>query len=135
MPNKKAYLYTLNGKVPEACLDIGRWGKWFETADRTVAREELMNGDVVVSTVFIGFDHCFDGGEPLLFESMVFGEEHLSEFFKRPMMMRDDLEMRRYHTWDEAEKGHQQLVAQYRAAAAEAIAAASAALSKRTPAG
>jgi len=44
-----------------------------------VARTELCNGEVVVSTVFLGIDHAFTlepdtvGVPPLLFETMVFG--------------------------------------------------------------
>ena len=47
----------------------------------------------MVSTVFLGLDHAFDGGTPLLFETMIFGGEH-------------DEYQERYATWDEAEAGH-----------------------------
>ena len=51
-------------------------------------------GSVSVSTVFLGMDHSFGGGSPVLFETMIFGGEH-------------DQYQERYCTWDEAEKGHQ----------------------------
>jgi hypothetical protein len=55
---------------------------------------------VEISTVFLGLDHNFGQGPPLLFESMVFGGE-------------DDGEMVRYSTWEEAETGHKLLVEKY----------------------
>lgn len=50
-----------------------------------------------VSTVFLGLDHSFSGGVPVLFESMVFGGKH-------------DNWMERYTTWDDAKKGHANIV-------------------------
>jgi hypothetical protein len=64
--------YILNAAgepIPEP--DVMRWARWFETADRHVARTELPN-DVTVSTVFLGLDHSF-GRDPQLFETMIFG--------------------------------------------------------------
>jgi hypothetical protein len=46
-----------------------------------------------ISTVFLGLDHSFGEGKPLLFETMVFGGKF-------------DQETNRYSTWDEAEAGH-----------------------------
>jgi hypothetical protein len=88
-----------------------RWATWLETAERHVGRTELMGGEVLVSTVFLGLDHNWrPGGNPILFETMVFGEEHLTTIFGREHMMRDDLGMWRYETWDQAEAGHAKVV-------------------------
>ena len=46
-----------------------------------------------VSTVFLGIDYGFGAGEPVLFETMIFGGKH-------------DGFQNRYLTWKEAEKGH-----------------------------
>ena len=54
-------------------------------------------GAAAVSTVFLGLDHSWDGGAPLIFETMVFGG---------PL----DQEMTRYSTWDEAQRGHEAMV-------------------------
>jgi hypothetical protein len=60
--------YILDGQMVRP-VDVRRWAKWFETADRIV-REDRING-VRVSTVFLGLDAgC---GSPELFETMVFG--------------------------------------------------------------
>jgi hypothetical protein len=67
------------------------WGTAMEQ-DRRVTKTSLPGG-VEVSTVFLGIDHNWGGGEPLLFETMIFGGEL-------------DQEQWRYSTWEEAEKGH-----------------------------
>lgn len=53
---------------------------------------------VDISTVFLGFDHGFGQGLPILFETMIFGGPY-------------DQWQRRYCTWDEAEAGHRHAVA------------------------
>lgn len=50
-----------------------------------------------VSTVFLGLDHQFGEGPPVLFETMIFGG---------PL----DQEQWRYHTWEEAVAGHRAAV-------------------------
>lgn len=105
--------YKLIGRQAVPCHNLREWVRWMQTAERHVAKTQI--GPLYVSTVFLGIDHSFgrDGG-PLLFETMVFGGEQSSEF--------SDSFMERYHTWDEAEKGHAQAVewARERVAAAEA---------------
>ena len=53
--------------------------------------------------MFLGLDHSFGGGAPLLFETMVFGG---------PL----DGEQERYSTWNEAEAGHKLMVERVQAA-------------------
>jgi len=71
--------------------DLMTWAKWFEKHERHVA-DETING-VRVSTVFLGVDHQFGAGPPLLFETMVFGGAL-------------DQEQERCSTWEEAEHMH-----------------------------
>lgn len=87
--------YVLNGKSPVMESDLMKWAKWFETADRHVAKTQV--GDVTISTVFLGVDHNFLGKDPILFETMIFGGTH-------------DGDGERYHTWEEAEDGHERYV-------------------------
>ena len=84
-------LYILDGKTPVPCFDITKWGSQSK-GDKIVGKDQF-NG-VSVSTVFLGMDHSFNGGTPVLFETMIFGGEY-------------DQYQERYCTWDEAEKGHQ----------------------------
>ena len=89
--------YILAGHTVVPCPWLLRWAQWFETADRQV--RETIQGDVRISTVFLGLDHSFDGkGPPIVFETMVFQGEHGGE-------------MERYCTWEEAEAGHARWVA------------------------
>ncbi len=90
--------YILKDKKVVVVDDVLEWGKWFQKADRTVKKTNLLDGKRV-STVFLGLDHNFGQGDPLLFETMVFPPDSLSE-----------LDMDRYSTWDEAEKGHDKMV-------------------------
>jgi len=91
--------YILQGHkaVPEP--DIMAWAKWFESANRVVKKTEVANG-VEVSTVFLGIDHQFGDGDPLLFETMIFGGER-------------DGYQDRYSTWDEALKAHEAIVKEF----------------------
>jgi hypothetical protein len=62
--------------VPEP--DLMTWARWFETADRIVARTilSLAGTDVRVSTVFLGLDYNSGAGPPLIYETMIFGGHH-----------------------------------------------------------
>ncbi len=84
--------YILENKEAKPVYDIKEWAKWYETNDRIVQRTQIQG--IEVSTVFLGMDHRFGKGEPLLYETMIFGGEH-------------DQYQQRYSTWDEALKGHQ----------------------------
>jgi len=89
--------YILEGKKPKLVEDALEWARWFETADRHVAQTILPSG-VRVSTVFLGLDHSFCDGEPILFETMVFGKCKYDEYQER------------YSTYEEAEIGHARIV-------------------------
>ena len=82
--------YILDGHKP-VLVDLMTWAHWFEKADRHVAQK--IQGDVRVSTVFLGLDHQWGEGPPILFETMIFGGKH-------------DQYQKRYSTWNEAEQGH-----------------------------
>lgn len=90
-------LYVLDGKIPRVTTDMEEWGKCLGNIDRRRVAYTIVAVEpetVTVSTVFLGLDHNWLGkGEPLLFETMVFGGEH-NEC------------MDRYPTWEEAEAGH-----------------------------
>lgn len=91
--------YILKDKKPVECGDLMTWAKWMESTDRHVAKDEI--GDVRISTVFLGLDHSFGQGSPLLFETMIFGGVHNDH-------------QTRASTWDEAEKQHAEAMAMVR---------------------
>lgn len=88
--------YVLEGKTPRPVSDVKEWALSFEKANRHIAETSLRNG-TRISTVFLGIDHrnieTFRVGEPILFETMIFGGKH-------------DQHQDRYRTWSEAEAGH-----------------------------
>ena len=96
--------YILIDRLPVA-VDLDTWARWFATHDRKVAWDQI--GDARVSTVFLGLDHNMRmSGEPILFETMVFGGPLNDERW-------------RYATYAEAERGHQEAVTQTRIAMAK----------------
>lgn len=93
----KFFILDDAGKV-QAVPDCLTWARWFETAKRHVALDDLPGG-VRVSTVFLGLDHGFGlTAQPLLFETMIFGGAH-------------DEYQERYATRDEALAGHAKALA------------------------
>ena len=88
--------YILSGKTPVKVDDFMTWVDNFQNQVKTVEYTKI--GNVTISTVFLGLDHNYDGGQPILFETMVFGGEYGGH-------------IDRYHTWEEAEKGHHKVCA------------------------
>jgi len=90
-------LYVLDEQGnPQKTVNISYWSKWFENSDRHVAKDHI--GCTEVSTVFLGIDHSHGRGEPLLYETMIFGG-------------RRDGYQNRYTTREQALKGHAEAVA------------------------
>ena len=76
---------------PKVVEDVLEWARWFEACDRHIRQDEI--DGVQVSTVFLGIDHSFNSGTPILYETMIFGGEY-------------DEWQRRYCTEEEATAGH-----------------------------
>jgi hypothetical protein len=91
--------YILEGHEPVEEPDLLTWAQWMEGADCHVKLS--IQGDVRVSTVFLGLDHNFGDlfGLPILFETMAFIAD-------------DSFAQDRYRTWAEAEAGHDRIVAE-----------------------
>jgi hypothetical protein len=85
---KNFYILDKSGN-PTPCEDIIAWAKWFEQdpeSRRIVARDTFRAADgtdVIVSTVFLGLDHGYHGGQPVLWETMIFGGAGLDEWQER----------------------------------------------------
>lgn len=101
--------YILQGKVPVEVFDLLEWAAQHESAQRIVAQDKI--GKTLVSTVFLGIDHSFGGGPPLLFETMIFpnhGNKPSKNLIGDKRFMESYME--RYSTWDQAEAGHKRAV-------------------------
>jgi hypothetical protein len=65
-------MYILDGREPVPTADCLEWGMWMElNRDKVRVGQDTID-TAWVSTVFLGLDHSFMGGPPLLFETMVF---------------------------------------------------------------
>lgn len=89
------WILTENGKTKK--VDLMTWARWFENGEKRRVAQTVVQ-DATVSTVFLGLNHQFGHGPPLLFETMIFGGKH------------DDF-CDRYSTLEEARRGHDQAVA------------------------
>lgn len=113
--------YILDAEHRPAPVDLMTWARWFEKADRRVAED--FTRFYRISTVFLGTDMNWLGrGPPILFETMVFEREaEVREIRGRLMPVREDVEMWRYASWDDALSGHKAVLRRYRKAEAEAL--------------
>jgi len=88
--------WILDAKGEPVPAELMEWARWFETGNRILGQDKI--GDVLVSTVFLGLDHSFGDGPPLLWETMIFGGKH--EGYQE-----------RYSTKAEAQAGHSKALA------------------------
>jgi hypothetical protein len=93
--------YKLNDDHTVTQCSLDEWAETEEHKDRRVAYTEL--GTRRVSTVFLGFDHQFGDGPPLLFETMVFPSNSYADEY-----------CEQYSTWDEAVAGHEATVKKFK---------------------
>lgn len=79
-------------------VSLFEWGDWRESKELPFVEGgnrvgNWTDGTVRVSTVFLGINHNFGDGPPILFETMIFGGKH-------------DQYQDRYATYAEAVAGH-----------------------------
>lgn len=82
---------------------LGTWAAWWESEgpERRLAQTYLPNG-YRVSTIWLGLDHAFGRGRPLIFETGVFRPDG--------NRLRGMVDMDRYATRREAHAGHKAMV-------------------------
>ena len=96
--------YKRNGDpYPEGEEGLLEWGKDFSNPEIKVVKQETLKNGKWVSTIWLGINHQFGLGKPLIFETMVFPEE--GKF--------GSLDCQRYFTEEEAIKGHEEMVKKY----------------------
>jgi hypothetical protein len=76
--------YKLKGKKVVPCESM-------EVKPSAVAKTQIH--DVSISTIFLGLDHSYGEGPPIVFETMIFGGKF-------------DQEQWRYSSFDDAVEGH-----------------------------
>jgi len=95
--------------------DTLEWAKLIEDLNYKIVKQEYI-GDYWISTVWLGLDHSFGHGAPLIFETMVFSKEETEEvrILNRVRKFRKEFDQVRYTTEQEALAGHHELVEKYR---------------------
>ena len=88
--------YILDGHTTIRCDSLLTFVRFFDNCNNRRVALTQMSKDSEVSTVFLGLNHQWGDGPPLLFETMVFGGEL-------------DGEQERYSTWEEAIEGHENM--------------------------
>src|SRR5215471_3275667 len=89
----KAPIYILDDDgepIPET--DPLKWAVWFQKANKTRIVKQEKVGPYEVSTVFLGMDHNFSGGEPILWETMVFNAKREEQDIDRCSGSREQAE-------------------------------------------
>lgn len=87
--------YILENKIPKK-VELLEWAKAFEDGN-TRRVDQTVIDDICISTVFLGLDHQYGNGPPLLFETMIFGGK-------------EDEYQNRCSTWEEAESMHRNAI-------------------------
>jgi len=85
------YILGPDGRTPVEEPDLYAWARQMEAG--CIVQQTTFE-EIKVSTVFLGIDHAFGSGPPLLFETMIFGGKY-------------DEYQERYSTWAQAEAGHE----------------------------
>ena len=119
--------YILDEEHQPVKVGLMRWAMWMEHEQRTKGIVGSTETKLyLVSTVFLGLDHGWGRGPPVLFETMVFDRDltvvewwggRLASIHKS---IDEDGMFYRYSTWDDALTGHKTLVRRIRRAEAEA---------------
>ena len=68
--SSRSYILNSHG-IPVVQPDVMEWARWFECCENRVVKQEKV-GDTFVSTVFLGLDHNYGKGPPVLWETMCF---------------------------------------------------------------
>lgn len=99
--------YILDENHQPVKADTLTWARWHEDWDNRSVKQTYTE-HYHISTVCLGIDHGWGKGRPVLFETMVFGKNVVSIKTRQGSGIEHDQE--RYCTWEEAEKGHDQMV-------------------------
>ncbi len=92
--NLMSEFYGKDGKK----IHLFNWGRKIEDSKYRIIKQDVLTNGKMISTVWLGINHCYGGGTPLIFETMVFSFEGKA------------LVTRRYETIKEAREGHKAIV-------------------------
>lgn len=95
LPHQGMFYVLDEFNAPVEVPSVLEWAQRMATIDKRRVAEDII-GRCNVSTVFLGINHQWGSGPPLLFETMIFGG-----------LVDQELQWR-YPTWDTAIAGHQE---------------------------
>jgi len=95
--------YLLKDREVVDVKDVREWAKeWAKPTENDIGKTDIVLNEIEynVSTVFLGFEHGFSDGKPLVFETMIFSPEDktLDEYQDR------------YTTYNDALIGHMKAI-------------------------
>ena len=98
----KWYALDENSEPVEIDILSSSYSSYKESQEKHTIQDENIGDCEIVSTTFLGLDHSYGVGDPVLFETMVFGGKL-------------DQEQVRYTSWEDAKKGHKKMLEKVRA--------------------
>lgn len=105
-------------------MSLEDWGRRFENVPNKIVRQEhTPNGRYWISTVWLGLDHSWGDGPPLIFETMVFPQSVDKQYDALEDLVEgepeygrwSELACERYSTEEEAIAGHEAMVRKWSA--------------------
>lgn len=78
--------------------DVKVFGECFKNNDKRRVGLDETNG-YMISTIFLGLDHGYGSNGPILFETLI-----------KDLSTGEQDVVQRYHTWNEAKRGHAKYV-------------------------
>lgn len=96
--------YVLKNGVPTVEPDVLTWARWFEDFENRVVEKTFVMGHEV-STVFLGLNHRFGEGEPILYETMIFGPNYQDREFQERFCTLGEAKQRHFEIVGILEKG------------------------------
>ena len=91
-------------KKGKPITDVLAWSKLMEDREYKTVKQEYLPDGKWVSTVWLGLNHNFGVGKPLIFETMVFSKK--DDW--------NDQDEERYSTLEEALAGHKKMVKKWK---------------------
>jgi hypothetical protein len=97
---------------PVPCPNLLRWARWFELSRERWHKTDRI-GPLRVSTIFLGLDHNWGGGRPILWETMVFNDDMRGyhTFRGKRFYFSHDQGQWRHRSRTDAYRFHRQMVA------------------------
>ena len=126
----KYYILDKDHRVIPATAQ--EWSIFFSDFEKNRRVAETITSLYRVSTVFLGLDHQWGKGPPIVFETMAFelAETEVQFSDGSKFITHEDFETARYSSWDDAITGHRAMVRRIKRMEAEAAASGALALIK-----